>query len=225
MKLLLALVMLALGGLFGKIAYNLDHINFWPNFLLNIAASSLEIGLALVIINIYLEKAHKKDAVKAILAFTISSIADLHNTYLALVFEKFGKSEFDNLTKTYISEKGDIKSIKPEERDKLYDAIRSNSTKLKLLIEQLDKTMSEMTNLVGWDLDPFILANALGVRTAIREYSVSMDLLDKKTDGLKETREEKDNVVEHLIDCDLHIQMVISALADIGGHDRAQLFK
>lgn len=182
--------------------------DFWQPLFLNLAGSLFAIGVAIIAVNIYLERARRREAISAILLLCHDAIADFHNTFLDIVWTKFGKDEFGDIVASYMEAAGDPMVIKPADRDKLYALAQESSDDVRRLADRLDEALSETTTLVGWELDPQLLAVTLKARHALRQYK-AIDM-----DGSHQT---KLAIAEHLIDIDIYTHIARSKLFELGG--------
>lgn len=181
---------------------------FWQPLLINMATTFFAICLGLVVINIYLEKAQRKGAIRSLLHLCNNAIANFHNTFLDLIWTKFGKNEFGDLRNAYMKAGGDPKTLPPETREKLYLLATTKQNELSILIQSLEESLAEVTRLVGWDLDADLLSECLKARTAIRHFrEVKLDGSDKA----------KEDISEHLIDIDCFSQYARDKLLELAG--------
>ncbi len=96
----------------------------------------------------------------------------------------------------------------PEARDKLYDLATAKQNELTILIQNLEEALTEVTRLVGWDLDAELLSECLKARNAVRQFrEIKLDGSDKAKQG----------VSEHLIDIDTFSQYTRDKLLELAG--------
>jgi len=193
--------------LIGVLAYFLDHV-FWKPILINISTTFFAASLGILLVNIYLERDSRKKAVIALLQLAQDGIADFHNSFLDMIWTKFGKDDFGDLREKYKKSKGDIMVLAPEQRKMIYDMSKEHQDKLGPLLEKLDQALSETTSLVGWTLDATFLSQSLQARNAIRSYRIIEH--DDKDDSINK-------VAENIIDIDIFSTTAYHILKSIGG--------
>jgi len=181
---------------------------YWRPLLLNLAATFLAAGLAVVIVNLYLDRGSRKDALKALLRMVLPAIKDMHNSILDEVFKRFGKEEFDSLVKRYTDAGGDPRALTPAERDKFYGLVKDNHDRLRDLFRRLNEVMKELTAILGWSFNPDLLREVFFCR-----YAVSKFLLLK----LDDTDQGKLDAVEQFFDSHIKGFTVYAVMKRLGG--------
>ena len=179
---------------------------FWQPLLINIATTFFAVAAGILIVNIYLDKASRREAVLSLLQLSDSTIVEFHDHLLDLVWTKFGKDEWGEIVDGYVSSGGDPMTIKPGYRRWIYDLAKADSNKLGPLIQSLENSLEEITSLVGWSLDADLLAYALRARNAIRLY---------RGIPLDDTDEACSKITEYLIDINLQSGFVRRRLMEI----------
>lgn len=179
---------------------------FWQPLLINISTTFLAVAIGIVIVNIYLDKASRRDAVLSLLQLSDRAIVDFHDHLLGLVWTKFGKDEWGEILDGYVESGGDPMTVKPGYRRWVYDLAKADSSKLGPLIQSLDNSLQEIISLVGWSLDADLLAFALRARNAIRLF---------RGIPLDDSDEACSKITEHLIDLDLQSGLARRRLVDI----------
>ena len=179
-------LLIAVGAYFAPAGY-------WQSLLVNLATVFFGAALAIVVVNIYLERDSRRKAVGALLRLATDGIADFHNTFLDLMWGKFGKDDFGQLRERFKNARGDIMVLNQEQRRAIYDMGKQHHAKLTPLLEKLDQVLAEVTSLVGWSLDSTLLTQVLQGRNAIRRFrSITLDDSDQAIN----------EAAEHLIDID-----------------------
>lgn len=181
---------------------------FWQPLLINIATTFFAAALGILLVNIYLERDSRKKAVRALLQLAQDGIADFHNSFLNMVWTKFGKDDFGDLRYKYKKAGGDIMVLTPEQRKSIYDMSKENQDKIGPLLEKLDQALSETVNLVGWTLDADFLSQSLQARNAIRSYRVIEH---------NDSDEAINGIAEHLIDIDTFSATAYQILKGVSG--------
>lgn len=179
---------------------------FWQPLLINIATTFFAAAVGIILVNIYLDKESRKGAVVSLLQLSQSAIADFHDHVLDLAWTKFGKDEWGDLIVAYVKSEGDAMTIKPGFRQWIYELAKPDSQKLGPLIQKVDDSMQEIISLVGWSLDPDLLAFALRTRNSIRLYrGIPFD----------DSEEAKCKITEHLLDIDIQSHLVRTRLIEL----------
>jgi hypothetical protein len=180
---------------------------FWQAVGINVGTSFMSLGVALLVVNVYLERSSRKGAVTSLLVLGHTAIADFHNFFLERCWSQFGMDEWSKAYGEYMKSEGDPSAVRQDVRDFLYDLAKSNAG-MRTRVDRLSETLSELSRLVGWDLDPDLLRACLESRTAIyRLHDVEYDDSDKS----------KAAVTEHLLDADVHSQVARKLLMKIAG--------
>jgi len=209
MKRHLVLICIAFAGAIGLGAYFAPE-TFWQPLLINLATVFFGASLAILLVNIYLERDARKQAVQALLALASEGIGDFHNTFLDIIWTKFGKDDFGDPRTKYKKADGDIMVLTPEQRKGVYDLAKEHQTRLNPLLERLDQSLAEAVALVGWSLDHRFLTQALQARSAIRRYR-SIDLDDSD--------ESIQNAAKRIIDIDTCSADAYHILKELSGRD------
>jgi hypothetical protein len=180
--------------------------SFWQPVLINAATAFFGAALAIILVNVYLERDSRRKAVGALLRLALDGIADFHNTFLDIVWTKFGKDDFGDLCEKYKKAGGDVMVLTPEQRKSIYDLAKQHQTRLGPLLEKVDQALAEVVSLSGWSLDASLLTQALQGRISIRNFRTLS--LDDSDDAIKGS-------AEHLIDIDTFSATAIHILKDI----------
>ena len=204
-------LILVIGGLlsvaFAILAY-FSTSSFWQGLLINASTVFLGVVVAVICVEIYLERGKRKDAVIPLFLLSNASIARFHNTFIELVTTVFGWPDWKKLLEQFIEEKGSPNSIRPEDRNRIYNIVKDNIKQLNKLVENLDKSLKELIMIVGWDLDIDLLNLALNARLSIREFQ------ELELDDSEET---KKRICKYLIDIDLMTHSIRERLKEMGG--------
>jgi len=180
---------------------------FWQPVLINAATAFFGAALAIILVNVYLERDSRRKAVRALLRLAQDGIVDFHNTFLDIVWTKFGKDDFGKLRENFKEAGGDVMVLAPEQRKSIYDLAKQHQTHLGPLLEKLDQALVEVVSLTGWSLDANLLAQALQCRVSIRKFR--MLKLDDSDDAIN-------GAAEHLIDIDTFGTTALHILKDMG---------
>lgn len=198
---------LILAFITGLLAYY-SVSTFWQPFLINISTTFIGIAAGIVFINIYLESSSRSEVVKVILLGCNEAIADFHNRYIQIMWDKFGKSGYGSILDTYIKSNGEPKTLSEENRNAIYALVKSRKEEFSQLIATLDESLSEVTEIAGWSLNPNLLRHTLLARHGIKLYK-KLDFDDTENSKLK--------TVEYLLDIDIHSQTAREILKRLGG--------
>ena len=180
---------------------------FYQNIISEIFGTFVSLALGLIIVNVYLESAAKRQAVRSLFQLCNESIARFHNQWLNLCWAKFGRDGFTELGLEYIKSSGKPQALKKDVRDAIYNLVKGN-TSLLLLIDRLEETMTELSRMAGWSLDPNLLSACLEARLAIARLKAST---------WDDTDATIDHVTEHIIDVDLMSQHARHILITLSG--------
>lgn len=129
-------------------------------------SSLLSVEMGLIVVNIYVERMRKKDAVRQLFVYVHGAIADAHNFFIRRLISKHGKNELDSLTDAYMSGERDADFLSDSQVDSLYalskeDKFQQNFNSLKVYIR-------ELMVMAGWNLDATVLEAGLAALTSIR---------------------------------------------------------
>jgi hypothetical protein len=180
---------------------------FWQAVALNAGTSFMALGVALIFVNVYLERSARKGAVKSLLLLSHQAIADFHNYLLDICWAKFGRDEWGNIGKEYLNSGGKFEALKHEVREFLYETARTDK-ELHNKIDNLSESLTELSRMVGWDLDVRLLEACLDSRVSISRFK------DVEYDGSDEAR---NAATEHLMDSDIRTQTARHLLMTIAG--------
>ncbi len=206
MKKYLVLTAFILFLVIGFIAYCVQDA-FFKHFLISISITFFSVSVAILVINIYLEKNKRKNAIASLFGLANDSMVEYHNYFIALVITQFGKTEFYDIWRSYLESHGDIKVLKPNDRTKLFNVLKDNKEVFSNYFSELENTLLELSTLVGWDLDPNLLKYILDSRRAIRNFR-NIHLID--------TPESKNSYVSAIMEIDLNIDFVRERLKELG---------
>lgn len=125
---------------------------------------SLEVGL--IVVNIYVERMRKKDAVRQLFIYVHGAIADAHNFFIRRLISKHGKHELDYLTDAYMSGGRDTDFLSDSQVNSLYAL--SKEDEFRQNFDSLKKYIRELMVMSGWNLDDSVLESGLAALTSIR---------------------------------------------------------
>src|SRR6266849_848248 len=167
---------------------------FFQTFLINLSSSFIAIGCGLLVINIYLERQARKGAVKSLLLLSNEAIAEFHNLWLDLAWARLGSEGYSECVQGYVKAGGKPEALKESIRLEIYNAVKG-STGLQPAVDKLETSLTELSRLIGWDLDPRVLEASLDARLAIGRFkAVPMD----------DSTVSRDAITEHIMDTDIH---------------------
>ena len=178
---------------------------FWQPLVLSIASSFFAIGMAIVAVNIYLERESRKGAIQAILLLAHEAIRDFHNSYMDLVYTRFSKEQFKGILKRFTDSRGDANELTADERSGVAELAKKNAAEFEDLITALDASLGELTQLVGWNLDSSLLAQAIHARKSIRSFRAAMR-------GTSDAE-----ICRNWLDIDIHSKTVHNILSEMAG--------
>jgi hypothetical protein len=180
-------------GIVGFILSYFVQNNTTVALIQHLSSCSIEISIAIIIVNIYLERKSKQDAIYSILQYSDTNIIQFHNKLLDFMWTKFGKNEWGDLIAEYVDGDSEPEVILPERRNNIYEIIETNYNALSLNIRNLESTLIEMTYLIGWNLDADLLKLSIDARTSINKFfQVTID----------DSSESRLQAIKHLIDID-----------------------
>lgn len=179
----------------------------WQSFFAGLSSSLVVLGVGILAINLYLESASRRDAVKALFALSQEAIAHFHNDWLDSCWAEFGRETYGKIGKEFIAAKLDVNALQKEVRNKIY-GIYANSAGLQKRILDLETTLAELTRMTGWSLDANLLTASLIARTQIAKL---------KSVALDGSAESIDRVTEYLFHIDATTQASRSTLMQLAG--------
>lgn len=100
---------------------------FWQAVGINAATSFMALGIALIFVNVYLERSARRGAVKSLLVLSNQAIAEFHNAFLDICWAKFGRDEWGQIGREYINAQGQPEALRQEVRRFLYNTAKSNT--------------------------------------------------------------------------------------------------
>lgn len=181
---------------------------FFQNIVINIGTTFFALGVGLILVNIYLENKAKKGAVKSLFVLVQKSIAEFHNYLLNVGWAKYGSEGFGEIIVEYVKSNGNPQSIKKDNRLFFYDLVK-NDREILTKVEILQNNLTELSRLIGWNLDYNLLEAILDARISIGKLKETI---------LNDSDESIDYATEHLLDVDLRTQnarSLLLRLADI----------
>lgn len=206
MKKYLVLISFLLFLVVAFIAYQIQN-PFFQIFLISISTTFFAVAVAILVVNIYMEKSKRKDAIASLFGLANNSMIQFHNNILDQAWTQFGKSEYNDIVNSFFDSNYDIKVLKPNDRTKLFDAFKVKRDEFINYSNELENTLSELTNLVGWDLDSDLLLFTLEARQSIRNF---------KNVRLNDTDESRENFVTALMSIDVDVGLAREKLKDLG---------
>lgn len=179
----------------------------WQSFLAGLSSSLVVLGIGILAINLYLESASRKNAVKALFMLSQTAIAEFHNDFLRASWAKFGREEFGRIVQEFMKAKQDVSALKKDVRTAIYD-LYVNSPTLKSRVMELENVLSELTRMVGWSLDARLLTACLLARTTMAEI---------RSTELNGTDETIDAITKHILRLDKTTSAARKSLMALAG--------
>jgi hypothetical protein len=174
--------------------------------LIELMSTMLGLSLGLFLVNVYLERRNRRDAVRPLLALVAPSIQRNHNDLLSAAWGTFGKPQFGELLRRYMGNNGDPQALSPAERDSLYGLVKGQLAALQTQLDRLDADLRELTYMLGWSFKPTILRSAFACRHSIQQLRlVTFD----------DSAESKLRACEHFLDVDIHAFSTFNALVEL----------
>ncbi len=181
---------------------------YWTSLFLNLASTLIGIGVGIALINVYFDVKSRRRAIQPLLQLITPSIAKVHNSLLRRGFDNFGMPQFKEIMDRYHVNNRDPRALSPDERNKLYDIVKSDKNGVLALYDMLESDLRELTIVLGWSFDPQILASAFACRYAITKMrSVVFDDSDQC----------KLDVCEQFLDVDGAASLVFARLVKVTG--------
>ena len=181
--------------------------SFWQAVAINTGTCFLTLGVGLILVNIYLERNARRGAVRSLLLLSSRTIIEYHNELMDLCWARFGRDDWGKIGQEYLNSNGQPEAVKQEVRDFLYDLAKNNRSLMSKL-ERLDESLTELSRMVGWDLDPRLLESCLDSRIAIGRL---------KDIDLDDSAKAKDLATKYIMDSDIHSQRSRNILMSIAG--------
>lgn len=188
---------------------------YWSSFCANIAVGLLGLGAGLFLINFYLNREAKKEAVFSLMTLVAPSIEQHHNDLLEEAWGTFGRPQWGEMIDRYISNNGDPTSFTPEERDKIYAMIKAKKEFYIDRLRKLETDLRELVLILGWTFDPSILAHCFNSRYSILKFSTS---------SFDDSTETKKAVIEHFLDAEITSNQVHSGLVRLLGWKEKDIY-
>jgi hypothetical protein len=180
---------------------------FWEAVAINAGTSFMTMGVALIFINIYLERNARRGAVKSLLILSQKSIVQFNNTLLDLCWAKFGRDEWGKIGQEYLNSNGKPESLRQDVRSFLYELAKTN-TDFKDKLDKMLDTLTELSRLVGWDLDANLLESCLNSRISIGRL---------KEINYNDSEDAKKDATEHIMDTQIRSNDTLDLLKTLAG--------
>jgi len=149
---------------------------YWESLLLDVAVMFAALGAGLIVVNLYLDRSARKAAMEPLIELIENSIQQHHNDLMDKAWETIGKPQFNDLVDRYLEHGRDPLALRPDERDALYEMVKSNRENLSSLHDKLEADLKELALIMGWAFDPKILEHVFRCRYSIaRMRTVSFD--------------------------------------------------
>lgn len=167
-------------------------------------SASLSVEMGLIVVNIYVDRMRKKDAVRQLFIYVHGAIADAHNFFVRRLISKHGRKELDYLTDAYMNGGRDADSLSDRQVNSLYNL--SCEAEFRQNFNSLKKYIRELMVMSGWNLDATVLESGLAALTSIRlmEESFKENCGSKDNTGPKSVRCDemsmRKNLVKHILD-------------------------
>ncbi|WP_254459735.1 hypothetical protein [Xanthomonas sacchari] len=200
----------AIAAIFGVaalvVAYRVTNTTT-AGFLSGLAGNLLSLALGILIVNLYLENKSKRSAVLALLSVTQHHVAAFHNHWISTCWAHFGKDRFGQIAKEYLGSGGKPIALSEATRKEIYHLYNGDQTMQKYLLN-LDESLTELSRLAGWSLNPDILEASLKTRLSISQL---------REISLNDSPDAYTQVTEHLLDTDISCGIVLKSLMDVAG--------
>jgi hypothetical protein len=184
---------------------------YWQNLLLSVFGAFLSVLIALIVVNILLDRKSRKVAAGPLLGLVQDAIANFHNNYfMKVTIEHFGSADFKILLGKYSSNKANPNCFSPDERHKLAAMIEKNIIPMKEALSSVDDKLSVLVSVLGWSYDAKIIAAALTCKRNIAQF-LSISNGEDADLSLRRT--------ELYLDIDASAAAVIDMLANIYEED------
>lgn len=182
----LAIVFLIVGFLMlilGKHEANQYYQSLWANA----SITTLGFGVALFVVNFYLDRKSRKKALAALFELVGPPLHELTNALVKEAHDRFGEHDFDGLTDAYQNGNWRATALNREQRLALYDLVAQNRNVFLPLLEKLNESLREFCFVVGWSFDPQVLFLAFSCRAAAKKVkSCKFDHTDEDVKALCE---------------------------------------
>jgi len=188
---------------------------YWQALLINLSTTALGLAIALIVINVYLDRSARREAVRPLLKLIAPAIGAHHNDLIHAAWDRFGKPQFGEIAKRYTENNGDPRALTPDERNSLYDIIKTNRDRVLDLLGRIDNDLRELVVIIGWSFDPDILKHAFSCRYAISQLRIIT--FDDSNDA-------KLAICEQFLDADMMAFAVLRNLHSLIGSPKEELF-
>ena len=182
---------------------------FFQGLLVEVGVTLLAFAMGLSFINVYLNTAEKKRAAIPLLQMIAPALSKLHNDF---VIEKgrieFGTPNFNALLDTYQENNRDPKALSPQQRDGLYNIVKTNRTDILNLIGELHDQLKEMSFILGWSFSPVVIRASLDCR---------LNIVKLQNLNFDDTTQAKLDACELFLDIDAQANAVLDDLKGLLG--------
>ena len=130
--------------------------------LIGLSTNLFVLALGIVIINQHFESSARKEAVLAIFYLTGHDISILLDKWLHLCWRQFGGDRYKKIIDEYERSGKNPEILSDDVRERIYKLSLSEGSEIKLnsIFYEIDKSLKELSGLIGWSLDAELLASA-----------------------------------------------------------------
>lgn len=205
---ILAALAIGIGGYFVSNSY-------LASIAANLSTTMFGVGIGLYLVNLFLERDARKQAVMSLLKLVAPSIQEHHNALLIEAWNRFGKPQWGELLKRYASNGGDPHALTPEERNKIYGMVKSEKAAYETRFLKLESELRELALILGWTFKPSILSSSFNCRFAITKLRAA---------SFDDSEPAKLEVCERFLDVELTSSAVFHELVELLGLDKKGIY-
>lgn len=188
---------------------------YWRSMLLDLGMVFVTLAAGLIVVNLYLDRSARKSAMEPLIELIETSIQQHHNDLMDKAWERIGKPQFNQPVDRYLENGKDPLALTPDERDAIYNLVKSNKENLASLHHKLEEDLKELALIMGWSFDPKILEHVFRCR-----YSIAR----MRTASFDDSETAKREVSGLLLDIDIDAFSVHSHLAHAVGFKARDMY-
>ncbi|MCH7686316.1 MAG: hypothetical protein IH899_06505 [Planctomycetes bacterium] len=183
---------------------------FCQSALLSTAEVLAGLGLALVVVNGFLNQDERKRAAVVLLRMVHEDVVEYHRLFIQKGRDKFGIPVWNGIIDSMNENQRKPEALAPEQRQQVTEMIDENSESLLVTTKSIDERFREVSYVLGWNFHPSVTRDCMQTRLEIDKFRtlLSSEDLDEEQ-CLKK--------IELYFDIDANASAVLDRLARICG--------
>ena len=199
---------LVMGGALSIVAYWLS--GYWQSLALSLVSVFLGFGVALLVINGFINEGERKKAAVVLLQMVLKDVSEYHNLFIRKGHDKFGIPTWNEIIDTMNQNKRNPDALTPEQRTSILEILSENKDEILSVTASIDERFREISYILGWSFHPKIVRDAMLSRMEIAKLQTLVNAESLTDDQKKEA-------IEIYFDFDADSSAVLTSLAGILG--------